>query len=211
MFADLNKYTIRPSKSLGVLYDHRDPLAGLVRDLMLKVPLFRDRIEKERTTISNRSLKLFTLSSVYQATKALLGKKKKQEQVTQADSEIATQFWTELPRWIPEWSLLLQGKLTSGELRREYVHAHGVLLQALGVAGNALYTAHPDSWKSILARLKGASWEKSDPNWKRRVMVAGRLSKAQTNLILATNYVKQRLGLKLTQQEDKVERENLNR
>src|SRR2546425_3276545 len=46
MFADLNKYTIRPSKSLGVLYDHRDPLAGLVRDLMLKVPLFRDRIEK---------------------------------------------------------------------------------------------------------------------------------------------------------------------
>src|SRR5205823_2679944 len=31
MFADLNRYAIRPSKSLGVLYDHRDDEAQLAR------------------------------------------------------------------------------------------------------------------------------------------------------------------------------------
>jgi DNA sulfur modification protein DndB len=208
MFADLNKYAIRPSKSLGVLYDHRDSLAGLVRELMMRVPLFQDRTEKERTSISHRSTKLFTLSSIYQATRSLLGKRKKQEAITQFDSELATQYWSELPRVIPEWSLLLEHKLTSGELRRNYVHAHGVALQALGAAGHALCAAYPTSWKSVLPGLKGIDWRKNNSGWNGRAMVGGRLSKAHINVVLVTNYLKRRLGLKLTQEENNTEREH---
>ncbi len=207
MFADLNKYAVRPSRSLGVLYDHRDPLAGLIRELIVKVPLFQERIEKEKTTISHRSVKLFTLSSVYQATKALLGKKKKQDPVSQSECETALQFWIELPKWIPEWSLLLDSKFASAELRRDYVHAHGVVLQALGAAGNALISDHPSNWKHVLVRLKTIDWQKTNPDWAGRAIVRGRLSKAHTSVILATNYIKQRLGLDLTPEEERVERQ----
>ena len=62
MFADLNKHAVRPSRSLGILYDHRDPLAELSRNLMLGVSVFNGLTEKEKTSISNRSPKLFTLS-----------------------------------------------------------------------------------------------------------------------------------------------------
>ncbi len=207
MFADLNKHAVRPSRSLGVLYDHRDPLAGLVRELIVTVPLFQERIEKEKTSISHRSVKLFTLSSVYQATKALLGKKKKQDPISQSEYETAKHFWIELPKWIPEWSLLVDNRFPSAELRRDYVHAHGVVLQALGTAGNALISNHPSNWKHFLARLKTIDWQKTNPDWAGRAIVRGRLSKAHTSVILATNYIKEKLGLDLTSEEERVERQ----
>ena len=40
MFADLNRYAIRPSKSLGILYDYRDETAQLAKALIAKSPVF---------------------------------------------------------------------------------------------------------------------------------------------------------------------------
>jgi len=205
MFADLNKYAVRPTASLGVLYDQRDPLAELVRELTFKVPLFRDRIDKEKTTISNRSSKLFTLSSVFQATKSLLGKKKRREPVSKSESQIAQEYWTELPAHIPEWKLLLEGKITSSELRTSYVHAHGVVLHALGAAGNSLIANHTSQWKRLLTRLESINWSRDNPDWNGRAMMGGRLSKAQVNVALTTSYIKHHLGLRLFPEEERIE------
>src|SRR5882762_30945 len=49
MFADLNRYAIRPSKSIGVLYDHRDDMAKIAKLLVLKSKVFRN-VEMERST-----------------------------------------------------------------------------------------------------------------------------------------------------------------
>jgi DNA sulfur modification protein DndB len=65
MFADLNRYAIRPTTSLSILYDSRDADAQIAKDLLQKVSVFTDLIETERSTISNRSIKLFTLSGIY--------------------------------------------------------------------------------------------------------------------------------------------------
>lgn len=205
MFADLNKYAVRPSASLGVLYDQMDPLAELVREVAFKVPLFRDRIDKEKTTISNRSSKLFTLSSVFQATKSLLGKKKRKEPVSRSESQIALEYWTELPAHIPEWKLLLEGKITSSELRTNYVHAHGVVLHALGAAGNSLIANHAPQWKRLLGKLESINWSRGNPDWNGRAMVGGRLSKAQVNVVLTTNYIKHHLELELSPEEERIE------
>ncbi|MES1624048.1 DNA sulfur modification protein DndB, partial [Escherichia coli] len=74
MFADLNKYAIRPSPSLASLYDHRDASSNLARYLAMSVEPFVGMTELEKSNISQRSNKLFTLSSIKQATRALLGK-----------------------------------------------------------------------------------------------------------------------------------------
>jgi len=211
MFVDLNEHTIRPTRSLGVLYDHRDPLAALVRDLVLRVPLFQERIEKERTTVSHRSTKLFTLSSLYQATRALLGKKNRQESVSKLDSEIAFEFWNELPKHIEEWGSLLEGKLSSAELRRDYVHGHGVGIHAIGAAGKGLIAQYPVYWKSHLSRFHSIDWLRTNTDWNGRAMIGGRLSKAHVNVVLTANYVKQKLGLNLTPEEARIESASSNR
>src|SRR5262249_39915186 len=41
MFADLNRYAVRPPKSLGILYDHRDPMSRLVWHLVGSVSVFK--------------------------------------------------------------------------------------------------------------------------------------------------------------------------
>jgi DNA sulfur modification protein DndB len=72
MFADLNRYAVRPTTSLSILYDHADEDAQVTKALLQKVPVFTDLTETQRSTISNRSIKLFTLSGIYHATQSLL-------------------------------------------------------------------------------------------------------------------------------------------
>src|SRR5262245_16699263 len=67
MFADLNRYAIRPSRSLGVLYDHRNEKAKLARLVVMKSMVFKDIVDLEKNSLAPRSRKLFTLSAFYNA------------------------------------------------------------------------------------------------------------------------------------------------
>src|ERR1019366_9470269 len=72
MLADLNRYAVRPSRSIGVLYDHREEAAQLARLVVLRSPVFRDVVEMELSTLSARSRTLVTLSAIYSATSVLV-------------------------------------------------------------------------------------------------------------------------------------------
>ena len=102
MFADLNKHAVPPTKSLGILYDNRDPFSQLVLSLLETVPVFSGLTEFEKTTISNRSVEIFTLSSVYQATKALLGRSPNLQENFDDYINIASEYWNGVYRNIPE-------------------------------------------------------------------------------------------------------------
>jgi DNA sulfur modification protein DndB len=152
MFADLNRHAIRTSTSLGVLYDHRDDGARLVRLSVLKIPLFRDLTEMERSTLAVRSRKLFTLSALYSATSALLAHMDDRPVVQRR--ELALAFWEEAAKHFPEWQLVLDRKLNASEVRRDLLHSHGIVLQALGRVGNALTLKNDGTWKRTLRKLR---------------------------------------------------------
>ena len=207
MFADLNKHAVRPTMSLSVLYDHRDPLARLSVRLALSVPLFRNRTELEKTTISNRSTNLFTLSSIYHATKALLGKGQKPEPTTHEEEQLAMEYWIETTNHIGEWQLLLEGRITSSELRKRFIHSHGIALWAMGLAGRALISQHPQEWKTRLRKLGEIDWSRSNTElWEGRTMHAGRITASRNNVILTTIVLKRALGLALSKEDEDVER-----
>ncbi len=67
MFTDLNRFVQKTSKSLNILYDHRDVLSGFTMDVTEQVPVFKGMIDREKLTIPIRSEKLFTLSTLYDA------------------------------------------------------------------------------------------------------------------------------------------------
>lgn len=206
MFADLNRYAIRPTKSLGILYDHRDPLAKLANELADSVVAFRDMTEKAKSTISNRSRKLFTLSSIYQATKRLLDKKQG-DRPSERESRLVFDFWTEVSNQFQDWHHAADRTVSPCELRAKYIHAHGIALQAIAIAGSALIATYPRDWKRKLVTIGSLDWSRQNAAlWEGRALIGGRLSKAHNNVILTANIIKMNLHLPLTQEEQKVEK-----
>jgi DNA sulfur modification protein DndB len=206
LFADLNKHAVRPTKSLGILYDQRDPLAKLCCRLINRVDLFKGLAETEKTSISNRSTKLFTLSGIYQATGELLRKKGKSSQVTQAEEKLAAEYWEALGNVIPEWRLAKEKRVSTAELRRDYVHVHGVVLQAMGRVGAHLLAQHPKDWQGRLEVLATLDWARANVDlWEGRAMVHGRISRAKSSITLTVNILKSALGLPLTPEEKQLE------
>jgi DNA sulfur modification protein DndB len=88
MFSDLNRFVQQTSKSLGMLYDHRDNLSALTMEVSDQVDAFRGLVDKEKITIPLRSPKLFTISALYEANEELLGKKiAKKDSTVYAESQ----------------------------------------------------------------------------------------------------------------------------
>jgi DNA sulfur modification protein DndB len=205
MFADLNKHAVRPTKSLGILYDLRDPQSQLARKLIATVPVFKGLTETEKTTISNRSIKLFTLSSIYQGTRALLNKPKA-GLITPQEEALAIEFWSEVAKHVREWQLARDRKVSAAELRRDFIHAHGIALHALGIMGAALIASEPKRWRDRLKALEKIDWSRGNTKlWEGRAMIGGRVSKAHTNVLLTAAALKRVLDIPLSPEEDRIQ------
>lgn len=201
MFADLNRYVVRPTKSLSLLYDQRDPVVAATLESISEVPLFRGAVEFEKTSISNRSTKLFTLSNVYQAICKLLGKAKGQE-VSSSEKALAVDYWSALSAAIPEWSKFAKGSIKSSVLRKEYIHSHGVVLVALGMTGRTLTSQFPDDWRGRLIALSDVDWRRSNASlWEGIAMEGGKISKAHRNVKLTATVIKEIVGVNLAEDE----------
>ncbi len=199
-FADLNKHAVRPSRSIGILYDGREPMSQLCRDLIQDVPIFSKGLtELEKTSISNRSKKLFTLSAIYQSTSALL-RKRKNETITLEDAELATAYWTYLGNTIFEWKAILRKEIKTSVLRDNYVHAHGVVLQALGIVGY-MVTHQSESWENTLKSINQIDWLRSNSIWHGNAIVQGKMSKSSESVKMTALIIKSELGLPLTSDE----------
>lgn len=207
MFADLNRHAVKPSKSLGVLYDHRDDWADLVRIIIPGCPVFRDVVEMERSTLSRRSRKLFTLSALYFATRALL---QGHDRSSPRDlAHLAAEYWNDVTKQFPDWERVRRREIPAGEIRSDFIHSHGIVLQALGRAGNTLLEQTKPPFAPYLQKLRAIDWSRSNTKlWEGRALVGGRISKAGNNVTLTTNVVKRTMGLSLTPEEERVEAEH---
>ena len=206
MFADLNVHATKPTKSIRLLYDHRDELAQLSREVVQRVALFREFTDLEVTSLSNRTLKLFTFSSLHQANVLLLDKPRNGTR-TAEDVALAVEFWEAVVSNMLDWQAVQSRKAHSSELRRDYVHSHGIALQAIGLAGAQLIAKYPDGWKRRLAGLKKVDWSRSNTElWEGRALLGGKISKSTLTVSLVANVVCEAIGLPLTADAQQLER-----
>jgi DNA sulfur modification protein DndB len=204
IFADLNRYALKPSRSLNVLFDQRDPVAGIARALAQTVDPFRGFTEFEKTSLSHRSRNVFTLSSIYQGVSALL--RRPRLSVDAAASELAIAYWGEIGTLIREWGFVDEIR-SAHALRSEFIHTHAVAIHALGVAGAALVAAEPHRWPDRLRALGSLNWSRSNTAlWEGRAVMNGRITKAGNCVALTANALKRELGLALTDGELALER-----
>lgn len=204
MFSDLNRYAVKPSPSLSILYDHRSVAAQLAKQIGMTAEVFRDVIEGERSNLSPRSRKLFTLSALHHATIEMIPEKEI------ADINIAAnwckEYWEEVGSHIPEWKFVRESKMTAGDVRRDFIHSHAIVLQALGRAGKSFVYKPKHQWAKQLIALRKIDWSRSNAKiWEGRAMLGGQVCKASQNITLTSNYIKQIIGLALDNEEQVME------
>lgn len=208
MFADLNRHAIRPSRSLGLLYDHRNDKARLAKLVVMKSDFFRDIVDMEKSSLAKRSRKLFTLSAFHNACADLV------EGIATGDlnddANLARGFWEEAAKHFPAWGQVRENRLPASEVREGYIHSHGIALQAIGKAGNALLRKHPKDWQKQLGALATIDWSRNNAKvWEGRALIGGKVSKVTTNVILTTNVIKKALALPLDEEQQRTESAHL--
>ena len=192
MFADLNKHATKPTKSLGLLYDHRDAYSRFIVSLAGDVDLFYNRTEMERVSISGLSTKFFTLNGIADATRQLL--RPRSRTIPTDQQRLAADYWDQVSKNIPEWNMLIKKKVTPHDLRQHYVHSYSNILNALGMAGYVLIKEYPNSWKTKLRCLQSIPWEKGSKIWEGKVMIDGRMINTQSGIKKAANEILRRCG-----------------
>jgi DNA sulfur modification protein DndB len=215
MFTDLNRYAHKTSKSLDVLYDHRDNLSALTMDVSERVDAFRGMVDKEKISIPLRSPKLFTLSTLYDANQELVGDKidKRGTKPYEVKCDLAVAYWTEMAMVVADWTRVQHGEAKAAELRQEKINTHAVVLRALGAAGRTLIEENPKDWQRKLSPLRDVDWRKAvgakvNPLWDNVCITAGsvvsnRQARVQTLVVL-----KGILGLSVSSREDRALRQH---
>lgn len=207
MFVDLNMYQVRPDPSLITLYNHADQESAVASDIATYCPPFAGLTDLERSSLSKRSNKLFTLSSVKHANRTLLNKGRN-DRFTDDEVDLAKRFWAVVADYLPFWKLVKSGEIAASTVREEHIFSHGVVLQAIGVVGRYVIGNYPNDWWDKLAPLGSIDWSKSNTDrWNGRAIQYGKVTKSKASMLLTVNGIKEHLGLELTPEEDRIEKE----
>lgn len=173
MFSDLNRYAIRPTKSINILFNSREESAIVAKRVIADVDVFCDMTEKETTSISNRSKALFTLSAISSGTEAFL---KNLDLGLEEKAALAVYFWQQVSLHIPYWQDAKAGRLKSSDVRKKTICTLSITLNAIGSGGNQLIQKCPHTWRTHLCNLEQIDWEKTNPLWATLVFVNGKVA-----------------------------------
>ena len=206
MFADLNRHAVNTTSSIGILYDHRDQLANITKQIISEIPLLERYTDNEKVSLSKHSPKLFALNQIFNTNTRLIDKKKGQL-ISSQEQEFLKEFWESLTNSITEWKQVLNKELSPTELRTNYIIAHGVFLEAIGVVGRYMHENQPVYWKSYFKKIVSIDWSRNNKkDWLGRAFsITGRINKNNHTIQLTANMIKMKLLLPLTEDEQKFE------
>jgi DNA sulfur modification protein DndB len=206
IFSDLNRHAVNTTSSIGILYDHRDRLSMITKDIITSTPLLSRYTDKERVSLSKNSPKILALNHIFNTNMRLIGKAKGDE-ITQEEEEFLRQFWSVLCDSIVEWNLVLNKELNPRELRANFIVGHGVFLEAVGIVGNYLRNYHDHDWIPYIKSLSKIDWHRNNTNdWLGRAFNQnGRIQKTSYTIQLTAIKIKQFINLPITESEQSLE------
>lgn len=196
IFTDLNKNAVKTSNSISELYDSRDELAVITRNVIWKIDFLNRYTNKEKDILGKYSSSLFTLNTFYMANGYILGKSN-----TEGSEEFLIRFWTLVSQYMIPWRQLQTGEITKVDLRENYIATQNVVIQAFGRVGNYLYT-HQDEMDTALYKVEDIDWHRKAKQWyMRAVGKRGRIITNKKAAMLIANVIKRQTGIPLAQEE----------
>ena len=188
MFVDLNQNAVKPARSLRLFYDGRDTTARLTRAVTDAIPLFRDMTDFTRSNLPAGSRKLFAFSNLHSAMATLVADASME--ATAESPAAAVEFWRAVIDNMPDWSAAGRREVAPSDLRRETIHAHGIALEAIAVAGARMIVSDPDGWRKALGALRQVDWARSNKRlWEGRALINGRINRSRTSVLLTAELI----------------------
>lgn len=196
MFADLNKHAVKTTMSLSTLYDDRDNIANLVKQIVNQIPFLNKYIDKEKDNLGINSSKLFTLANFLRANKRIV----KENAIDKDVEQFLLDYWKNVFSNINEWKLLENKQIYKKSLREDYILTLGVTLNAFGRLGKYFLENKTDL--NLLHKLNEIDWLRNNDEWKGRIISnQGKIINNEDSIIKLCNYMKNKLNLTMTKEE----------
>ena len=199
MFTDLNKHAVNTSKSLNTLYDSKDPMAVMTKQVVAQVPFLRKYTDKEKDNLANYAAKLFTLNVFYDVNKRII----KNPVNIKKETRFLVDFWATIVTNMRDWNDMDRGELSKKELREAYISLRGITLHAFGKLGAYLFS-HPEyDIHKCLTGLSEIDWSRSNLEcWENRAITdKGRINRNENGIFLTYIQIKRLLKIKIDTEE----------
>lgn len=201
MFSDLNKHAVKVSKSLGILYNHRDPKIQFLKEFLDQNKEFNVILDKSHDVIAKKSNKLFSLNNFNTAFERSYNHGNIEDQPELQAYVI--KYWNYLSKNFKEWSFVIKKEISAYHARQNSVAVYGIILESLALLCFYMYSENITNWKMTLKKLNKIDWSKSNQeDWLNRCMLENGSMHKSTKFIYRTYYrIKELLDFELTQSE----------
>lgn len=202
MFTDLNKHAVKTSNSISELYDSRDDLAVVTRNVVSMISFLNTYTDKERDILGKYSSSLFTLNSFYSANRSIIGK----DNAAEYESFLIN-FWSIVSNYMRPWNELVNHEISKVDLREQYIATQNVVIQAFGRVGNSLKDREAHI-ADVLSGVENINWKRNANVWRMRAIGKnGRILTNKKAVILIANVIKQSTNIPLLPEELREENE----
>lgn len=200
MFTDLNKNAVKTSNSISELYDSRDNLAVVTRNVVNAIDFYNMYTDKEKDILGKFSSSLFTLNTFYTANRIIVGRSNAEDY-----SAFLIEFWTLVAKHMRPWVELQNREITKVDLRENYIATQSIVIQAFGRIGN-YYCSSTECMKESMKNIESINWMRSAECWNMRAIGKnGRIITNKKAGMLIANYIKLKIGIPLTPEEKQAE------
>lgn len=214
LFADLNLNAKPVNKTIGYAFETRDPLAIISKQVGETVPLFADRVNFRSNSLPASSDYVITLNTLVEGNSALLAalypngkfaelRSRVRSEASKGGASAAEEavqrlalVWETAIDALEPWAEVQNEELKPGEVREDYVFAHGIGWQALALAAAALIRHDPEHWSERLTEtLEDIDWSRSNPEWQGVAMVGTRMNNTGPGVRATAGYILEQAGL----------------
>lgn len=202
IFTDLNKNAIKTSNSISELYDSRDHIAVMTREVVGQIEFLNMYTDKEKDMLGKYSSKLFTLNAFYAANKTILGTSLPNDDAL----TFLCDFWSAVAAHMLPWIDLRKREITKVDIRENYIATQNVVIQALARVGAYLKKHTEYDIHDCIANLEKVNWQRTADTWLNRAIAPnGRIITNKNAIILIANVLKESLGIPLSNDEKNIE------
>lgn len=207
IFTDLNKHAVKTSNSIAELYDSRDELAVVNRNVIANVPFLNEYTDKEKDILGKFSSNLFIaeLRFIPANKRIVVG-----SDIFEDAESFLIKYWKTVAENVVQWVELSKREISKVDLRENYIVTQGVVIQAFGVIGLYFYKNPEIDMTKFLCNLQKIDWKRSSSQWKLRVIrVDGKIITSNKAINLTSNQIKKEIGLPLSEEEEQREQQFL--
>jgi DNA sulfur modification protein DndB len=223
LFSDLNRTAKPPTRSLNILFDYREVENRVVQEMVARVSVFKERVNLELASVAKSPTEMFTLASIYQATKPMIkgayigglveeelkGENKSENEKGNEDVyvEFLVDAWEFIAEQFPEWGKVASGEMNITQHRHEYLHWNSGIVSSIGeFVGVAMRDCGAD-WKNTvktaLTHPDNGNWRRDMTQWQGIVVAGESVLPYSTVRHQLIPYLKLKAGLSLTDGESK--------